>query len=242
MTPTLTPRPPKALLFDLDDTLWPIAPVIVAAEASLHEWMRRHAPRVAGRYDSAALREHRMAMLAGDPGLKLDLSLLRRASLLRVFAEAGEDGALVEHAIAHFLAQRNRVSLYDDVLPFLEAVGPHLLLGAVTNGNADLGAIGLAPHFKVMLSAPAFGRAKPDPAIFLAACEALQVAPHDTIYVGDDVLLDVRGAQCAGLRAVWLNRQGSAAHLEHAVQPDLICENLAQLQAWLAAQGGALRA
>ena len=56
--------------------------------------------------------------------------------------------------------------------------------------------------------------------------------------VGDDVLLDVQGAQKAGLRAVWLNRSGSAAHLEHDVVPDAICCSFDELLDWLKREHG----
>jgi putative hydrolase of the HAD superfamily len=59
------------------------------------------------------------------------------------------------------------------------------------------------------------------------------VAPEDAVYVGDDVLLDVQGAQRAGLRAVWMNRTGSAAHLAHAVVPDAIVADFGELLDWL---------
>jgi putative hydrolase of the HAD superfamily len=34
----------KAVLFDLDDTLWPIVPVIARAEQLLFDWLRQNAP------------------------------------------------------------------------------------------------------------------------------------------------------------------------------------------------------
>src|SRR5437763_15959123 len=80
---------PKAILFDLDDTLWPIAPVILQAEESLFAWLREHAPRVAERFTIETLRQARLEMLAQRPELKLDLGKLRREGLLAAFAEAG---------------------------------------------------------------------------------------------------------------------------------------------------------
>jgi len=224
---------PKAILFDLDDTLWPIAPVIVQAEETLHAWLQANAPRVALRYSIDALRQERLALLARRPELKLDLGALRRAGLHAAFEAAGEDSAIVDLAMLQFFAARNAVKLYEDVLPGLLRLKARALLGAVTNGNADLQAIGLSHHFTVAIAAHQFGRAKPDPDIFLAACEALGVAPQEAVYVGDDVLLDVQGAQQAGLRAVWLNRTGSAMHLEHGVAPDAICTGFDELLAWL---------
>ncbi|MDM5180994.1 HAD family hydrolase [Massilia sp. DJPM01] len=224
---------PRAILFDLDDTLWPIAPVILQAEQTLHAWLHSNAPRVAERFTVDALRQARLALLAQQPEFQLDLGALRRAGLLSAFETAGEDAAKVEQAMVQFYAARNAVIPYDDVVPGLLRLKGRSLLGSVSNGNADLQAIGLSHHFKVSLAASQFGRAKPDPAIFLAACVELGVDPADAVYVGDDVLLDVQGAQRAGLRAVWLNRTGSALHLEHGVVPDAICGNFDELLDWL---------
>ena len=226
---------PQALLFDLDDTLWPIAPVIVAAELTLHEWLAEHAPKVAAAYTIAVLRERRMALLAERPELHIDLAALRRAALLAAFDEAGEDGALVDGAMRHFSAARNAVTPYDDVLPGLARLAEKITLGSISNGNADLAVVGLDHHFKVSLAASQFGLAKPDPAIFLAACDALGVPPAAAIYVGDDPHLDVEGAQRAGLRAVWMRRSADA-RLPDGIVPDAICTDLDGLLAWLASQ------
>jgi len=231
---TIPLRPwPRALLFDLDDTLWPIAPVILQAEQTLFAWLANNAPRVAERFTIDTLRQARLELLARRPEFELDLGALRRAGLLAAFEQAGEDAAKVELAMVEFFAARNAVTPYDDVLPGLLRLKGKVLLGAVTNGNADLQTIGLAHHFKVRISAPAFGRAKPDPAIFHAACEALGVAPGEAVYVGDDLLLDVQGAQRAGLRAVWMNRNASRRHLELGVEPDATVANFDELLAWL---------
>jgi putative hydrolase of the HAD superfamily len=227
---------PRAILFDLDDTLWPIAPVIAEAETTLHAWLAAHAPKVAQAFSIEELRARRMALLAAEPDYHLDLAKLRRAALQAAFEHVGEDATHLDGAMQHFLAARNAVKPYDDVLPGLLHLADRVTLGVVTNGNADLEVIGIAHHFKVALAASRFGKAKPDPAIFLAACEALGVAPAETVYVGDDLRLDVEGAQKAGLRAVWMNRTGSTAHLEAGIVPDAICGSLEELIAWLEQQ------
>jgi HAD superfamily hydrolase (TIGR01549 family) len=223
---------PKAILFDLDDTLWPITPVIVQAEGALFAWLREHAPGVAERHTIESLRHARLQLLAQQPELQLDLGKLRRVGLHAAFEAAGEDAAKVEQAMLHFFAARNAVVPYDDVLhglARLQGMEPPVLVGSISNGNADLRAIGLSHHFKVSVAAHELGVAKPDAAIFLAACKLLDVAPEDAVYVGDDVLLDVQGA----LRAVWMNRTGSAKHLEHDVVPDAIVRDFHELLEWI---------
>lgn len=224
---------PKAILFDLDDTLWPIEPVIRQAEEALHQWLQTNAPRVAERFSIDNLRQARLALLAQQPEFQLDLGALRRAGLIAAFEEAGEDIDKVEAAMVRFFAARNAVIPYDDVIPGLLRLKGRVLVGAVTNGNADLQAIGLSHHFRASVAAHQLGVRKPDAAIFHAGCDKLGVTPEEAVYVGDDVLLDVQGAQRAGLRAVWMNRTGSQAHLEHGVEPDATVSDFDELIAWL---------
>jgi HAD superfamily hydrolase (TIGR01549 family) len=232
MNPSRPPRP-KAMLFDLDDTLWPIGPVIARAEVELHDWLARHAPDVAQRFSIAQLRARRLALLAERPELGIDLGELRRVGLRAAFDEVGADAAKVAPAMDLFHAARNAVTPYDDVLPALARLRGTILLGSISNGVADLESIGMAHHFTVSLAANRFGRAKPDPAIFHAACAALGVAPAEAVYVGDDLQLDVVGAQNAGMRALWLNRGGGDAHLAAGVRPDAICATFDELLRWL---------
>lgn len=224
---------PKAILFDLDDTLWPIAPVILEAEQILFAWLREHAPRVAQQFTIETLRQARLELLARQPEFQLDLGALRRAGLIAAFEQAGEDAGKVELAMTEFFAARNAVIPYDDVLPGLLRLKGRVLIGSVTNGNADLQTIGLARHFDASVAAPSFGVAKPDPRIFLEACRLLGVAPQEAVYVGDDLLLDVDGAQRAGLRAVWMNRIGKVNDLSGQVRPDLEVSSLDGLLDWL---------
>lgn len=224
---------PKAVLFDLDDTLWPIAPVILEAEQILFAWLREHAPRVAQQFTIETLRQARLELLARRPEFQLDLGALRRAGLIAAFEQAGEDAAKVELAMTEFFAARNAVIPYDDVLPGLLRLKGRVRIGSVTNGNADLQTIGLARHFDASVAAPGFGVAKPDPRIFLEACHRLGVAPQEAVYVGDDLLLDVRGAQRAGLRAVWMNRIGKVNDMPDQVRPDAEVNSLDGLLDWL---------
>jgi HAD superfamily hydrolase (TIGR01549 family) len=232
------PVPIKAVIFDLDDTLWPIGPVIIHAETVLHAWLSAHAPRVAEQFDIAALRQRREVLIKADPRYRIDLWALRHAVLSEAFAHSGEDsaaGAKIDAAMTVFSQARSQVTLYDDVLPTLQHLKSRVMLGSISNGFADLVMIGLANYFHTSIAAHQFGRAKPDAAIFHAACDALKVSPAQTVYVGDDLVLDVEGAQNAGLRAVWINRSARRIDpVRHGdIQPDAICTSLHELNEWL---------
>ncbi|WP_420476018.1 HAD family hydrolase [Noviherbaspirillum sp. ST9] len=225
----------RAVLFDLDDTLWPIVPVIKRAEKLLYEWLKLNAPPVAQRVTIESMRERRQQLMATDPVYQLDLRLLRRAVLLEAFTDAGLDVRLVDDAMDVFSTARNEVTPFEDVRPALERLRERVVLGSVSNGVADLHVVGMAHYFQASLAAHHIGFAKPDAAIFHAACTALDVSPGETLYVGDDPFLDVEGAQKAGLRAAWINRQelGPDRVLPEQVRPDAVFGNLYELESWL---------
>ena len=58
------------------------------------------------------------------------------------------------------------------------------------------------------------GLTKPDPAIYLRACERLRVDPQDCVYVGDGAHGELTGAQGVGMRAVLIKtpRESAAAY------------------------------
>ncbi len=218
----------KAISFDLDDTLWPIWPTIERAEQALHDWLGFHAPMAAAMFASpGALREIRDAVGLSRPDLKSDLSAMRRESIRLALYRAGENPLLAEAAFEVFFDERQRVTLYEDALHSLEFLSARFPLVSVSNGNADLQRVGLAPYFRAAISAREFGVGKPDPRIFLAAAGALEVAPEHVLHVGDDATLDGLGALNAGMQSAWLNRSD---HLwPHEMEPHLTLTGLDEL-------------
>lgn len=196
----------RAITLDLDDTLWPIWPTIERAEAVLLQWLSEHAPATAAMFrDTESLRAIRNQMVTLRPDLQHDLSALRRESIRLALTQAGDDGALAEPAFDLFFAERQRVQLFEDTHDALGFLASRYPLVAVSNGNADVHHIGIGHYFRHSFSAAVLGVAKPDPRIFHAAAEALQLQPGEVLHVGDDATLDARGAMEAGMQAVWIN-------------------------------------
>ena len=229
----LNPRRIRAITLDLDDTLWPIWPTIERAEAVLQQWLAIAAPNAAALNASGhVLREIRAEVNTRHPELAHDVGALRREAIRALLLRAGEDPGLTDAAFDIFLAQRHEVQFYPDVLPALEFLAQRYPLVSLTNGNADLARVGLASFFSGAVSARDFGTGKPDPRIFLAAAQMAGAEPHEVLHVGDDTVLDVLGAQGAGMQAAWANRkealwphEGSAPELEFASFSEL-CDAL----------------
>ena len=110
-------------------------------------------------------------------------------------------GASVEEAdyqtaVMDFLAYYNEhmtdlTKVYDgigDALDWLKS--ENIQMGVITNkpftpAKSILDDLGIADYFSVLIGGDSTPAKKPDPAPYLAACEALVIEPSQTVYVGD---------------------------------------------------------
>ncbi|MGH9229912.1 MAG: HAD family hydrolase, partial [Acidimicrobiales bacterium] len=129
---------------------------------------------------------------------------------------------------------RQMSRLFDDVPGFLEALQEaEIATALVTNSStraqlAKLEAVSLESAFDVVVISGDIGVAKPDPAIFGAALDRLQLTGADVWHVGDSLSTDVAGAAAAGIPSVWLNR-GRGQLAPSDPRPDLEITSLREL-------------
>jgi 2-haloalkanoic acid dehalogenase type II len=202
-------REVRAVIFDLDDTLWDVGPVILRAEHAMLQFLAARYPRVLDLHTLDSMRDLRARMGLEHPAMRHDFTWLRTQALLVHAREAGYPESMAHEAFEVFYRARNEVALYDDVLPALALLSERYRLFAISNGNADLGAIGLARYFERSLAARDAGMLKPDPRIFTMLLDSAGVQASQALHVGDDPQADVEGARRAGIRPVWLNRHGA---------------------------------
>jgi putative hydrolase of the HAD superfamily len=119
----------------------------------------------------------------------------------------------------------------------LEALrGRGLKLGLVSNAfdpgwllHRDLEQMGLAERLDFSVFSSEVGKRKPHPAIFERALEALTVTAEDTVFVGDRLYEDVRGAAELGMttvQALWFrvdeHPEGGVPDFEAFTQMDVL--------------------
>ena len=218
------------IVFDLDDTLWPCMPTIHYAEKILYQWLEQNFPRITDRHNPEEMIESRKQFTLRDERFAIDLSLLRYEFLQQLAYEAGYDSKVVSKAgFDIFYEARQQVEFYEDVLPCLERLHKRYRLGAITNGNANIGRVGLGHLMEHSVSASELKIAKPDKLIFHKLVERFGVPPGRVLYVGDHPEIDVIGSQNAGLQAVWINREYNAWP-ENLAKPGHQISNLHELE------------
>jgi putative hydrolase of the HAD superfamily len=183
----------EAVLFDWNNTLvhfeWDDELVEVGHRAGL------------GRDDAAFTSRWRETMLGGDNGHRPYADILRELGVddPEAFIDAEHEVWRPAHSVL-----ASATALLDSLR------GRGVKTGLVANSWPDPGRVlrrdaelfGLAEHLDTMVFSEALGVRKPDPAVFLHACRELQVEPIATMFVGDNLVTDVRGAADVGMTTV----------------------------------------
>ena len=164
----------------------------------------------------------------GDmPALRRWAPEYRSEAWRRALAGHGVDDAALaaELGVRYGVERRALHETFPDAGPALDALAGYPL-ALVTNGASclqreKLAASGLADRFDIVVAGGDVGAAKPDPAIFRRALDALGAAPADAIMVGNSLEHDIEGAVALGMRAVWVDRGGQAQRADVASVRDL---------------------
>ncbi|MCI3277696.1 HAD family hydrolase [Streptomyces cylindrosporus] len=138
----------------------------------------------------------------------------QRRERIRVFLGEALSDAEADGWFARYLTHYEAAwALFPDVLPVLDALAASHRHAVLSNSSIHvqdrkLRALGVHDRFEVILCAAELGVSKPEAGAFLAACDALDLAPREVAYVGDHPEIDGRGAAEAGLLSVWIDRAG----------------------------------
>ena len=101
-------------------------------------------------------------------------------------------------------------------------------------GDRELQAYGLLHLFsECRFTAADVGWLKPHPRIFEAALECLGVQPEEAVFVGDNPVADVAGAQNVGMRGVLRVGRHETGMLEGLIEPDHRLHSFEELPAVL---------
>jgi len=209
---------PRAILFDLDDTLFDHRRASALALRAMHAVHARELPfKPFATKHAEVLEVFHTRFLAGE----FTLDEARAARMQTLFAAFGREidagtafGAAQLYREGH---QANR-HLVPGAIELLNLLREHCRLGVVTNNSTaeqieKLRALDIAGYFDAVVISEDVGFTKPDPKIFAIALERIGARPDETVFIGDNWANDIVGAINAGMAAVWLSHDGKTPAL-----------------------------
>ena len=215
--------------FDADGTLWDFEDVMWHALGCALEELRRLVPSAP---DSLSIEtliaiRDRVAEDHKDRGMTHEVMRLEAFKRTLQFIGMPNDN-LAAHLNTLYLKHRfEDIQLFDDVVPTLNALQGRYMMGLLSNGNTYPERCGLKGYFQFVVFAQDYGIQKPDPRLFEIAIEQAGCSKHQLLHVGDSFQNDIIGARQAGVRSVWLNRQGG--NNDTGQQPDCEISSLREL-------------
>lgn len=193
----------KAVLFDLDNTLYPEIDFVKSGF------------RTAARY------LHSRYEFNEDTLITEMIDIMQRDGRGKIFNRLLQDNGLytkerVSLLVYLYRTHRPNIRLYPDALQTLKLLKRHkMLLGMVTDGMASIqrkkiAALGLESLFDVIICSDELGREcwKPSPVPYTVALELLGVSPSEASYVGDDPLKDFLAPKSMGMLTIMVKRRG----------------------------------
>lgn len=206
-------RLPKAVLFDMDDTIVDHALTCRDALACL----RRDAPSLRRRSLDALWTEYSRLLEEVHPDVVSGVLAPEKARIERFRRLATFSGVEVssEEAQAWSTAYRTHYQSRRRLVPgarrLLERLHRRAVVGVVTNSRVveqdeKVARFGLSGLLDFLLVSESVGVSKPDPEIFAMALDRASAEPGETVMIGDSWERDVLGARRAGIAAIWFNR------------------------------------
>jgi 2-haloalkanoic acid dehalogenase type II len=138
-------------------------------------------------------------------------------------------------AALQFKAALAGADAFADAQPAIDALRPHYRLALLSNADDDFLTECLARNglrFETVVTSEQAEAIKPNPAIFHYLADKLGVAPENVLYAGDNPIPDVLGPVRAGMKSVWVNRNGMRKP-RNVPQPDVRVGSLEELASLL---------
>ena len=204
---------PKAILFDMDDTIFDHALTCRRALGRL----RTTEGILRSRTLDEVWREYMRLLDAVSPYVLAGQITVGEARVERFRQLARLCGGEISREAAAELSRKYRTHYQvlrrtvPGVRHVLERLRGRAVVGVVTNNQVaeqeeKLDYLRLRSLIDFIVVSEGVGVAKPDPQIFRIALERANALPEEAVMIGDSWISDVGGARNAGIRPVWFNR------------------------------------
>jgi HAD superfamily hydrolase (TIGR01509 family) len=129
-----------------------------------------------------------------------------------VFKSLGIKNSEAENVLKSKLKKGTSFRPFGDAVFVLETLGKKgIKTGIISNAPAELRNIlkvtGISKHVRDIIVSEEAGYEKPDKRIFLKALKNAGCRPCEMIFVGDNKIADIVGAEAAGVKPLWIRRR-----------------------------------
>ena len=230
---------PKAILFDLDDT---ISSYRQASEKPWHEVCYQYRKSFNGQKPEAVQRQILKVRkwFWSDPDRhrtgRTQMDKTMRHIVTIAFEEINLDQKLAEEIADVYSEKRQQaITLFPNSIATLEKLKTtDIKLALVTNGakkyqQEKIKRFHLAKFFDLILIEGVLGYGKPQKEIYLQAIDQLKLPPEEMWFVGDNLLWDVQMPQKFNMVGIWNNYDYLPEPYLKEVQPDYIINEIAEL-------------
>lgn len=209
----------KAAIFDMDGL------ILDSERTVLNIW-----EKIGEKYGFENIRAYGISVIGKNKKATID-------EFERVYGESGVPYEKELRAVYNEMAQKGEVPLKPNTLELLNAMKSAGMKIAIASSStreeitSQLGPLGALELFDAIVSGDQVTRSKPDPEIFLKACDALNVKPEESLGL-EDSYNGVRSCEASGLYTIMVPDL-IAPNDEMKDLADIILPSLKDVQAFL---------
>lgn len=206
----------KHIFFDLDRTLWDFdssARIAFGEIFDSHKLFEKGVASVDVFQNAYNIHNDKLWTLYREG--KIEKEALRGKRFLLTLNDFGIDDVRLSEKIGedYIAISPLRVALFPNAEEILQYLSPKYQLNLITNGFSEVQAIklkssGLGKYFKVVVTSEEAGHKKPDERIFRFAFGKAGVKAGESIMIGDDPGVDIKGAMDVGMDQVLFDPKG----------------------------------
>ena len=218
----------KAVIFDLDDTLYPEKEFVVGGFQAVTKYLAK-------RYK---LKQSKIFDI-----LKSDFEKgIRRKNFNLLFEKLNLPEKELKEIITVYRNHKPKIKLYPDAKKILKYLSKNkkIKFGVISDGpikmqRNKITALGIKNYFKVVTLSDRWGTKyrKPHKKSFKITIKKLKVKPREVIYVADNLQKDFIGAKKLGILTIRIKRKkGIYSHIKESKKnrADLTIANLCQIK------------
>mgnify|MGYP001162601847 FL=1 len=203
----------KAILFDLDDTLYLERDFVKSGFRAVARWLQQEN----GLPEKETFTRLWSLFTSGERGDLFD----------RLLGDDPKKKALVNDLVSVYREHEPKISLLPGMKKCLLQLRKNFKLGLVTDGHEHvqkqkIAVLNLDDIFHAVIMTDELGHNnwKPSTVPFIRICQKLDIEPHEAIYIADNPQKDFKGPNQLGMSSIRFRLQNGEHYHRKPVSPD----------------------